>query len=180
MDKATLKKSLCNCNDCSAGSFILEEKEDDATLRAVTLCDIPKGALVVKMDKIRFNNFLIDKKEIGFNKHSDYIIVTDDKVVFIEMKSKKEVNQELTDECRTKFMSDGCSLDYADSIFQRLLNKNSFFANREFHYVLFYQTVSMAKTPTAHDNNLSPNMTPDTLRPIPVVNQGVVSFFRTI
>ena len=131
------------------------------------------------MDKTRFNNFLSDKKEIGFNKHSDYIIITDDKVVFIEMKSKKEVNQELMDECRTKFTSDECSLDYADAIFQRILNKNSFFKKREFHFVLFYQALSIAKTPTAPENP-SPNLTPDTFRPISVVNEGTVSFFRTI
>ena len=67
MDKATLKKSLYNCSDCSIGSFKLEEKGDNATLKAVTLCDVPPGALIVKMDKTRFNNFLSDKKEIGFN-----------------------------------------------------------------------------------------------------------------
>lgn len=179
MDKVTLKKSLCNCLECSSGSFLLEEKGDDATLRAVTMCDIPKDALIVKMDKVRFNNFLIDRKEIGLNKHSDYLIITDDKAVFIEMKSKKEVNQGLLDECRTKFISDECSLDYADDIFQRMMNKNSFFKNKEFHFVLFHQTLSMAKTPTAQEDQ-SPNLTPDTPRKIPVVNNGTISFFRTI
>ena len=179
MDKATLKKSLCNCSDCSAGTFTLEEKGDDTTLRSVTLCDIPLGALIIKMDKIRFSNFLIDKKEIGFNKHSDYLVITDDKVVFIEMKSKKEVNQELLDDCRTKFVSDECSLDYADDVFRRLLNKNSFFENREFNFVLFHQTLSMAKSPIA-PKDLSPNLTPDTFRKIPVVNGGTISFIRTI
>lgn len=179
MDKATLKKSLCNCEECSSGSFLLEEKGDDATLRAVTMCDIPKDSLIVKMDKVRFNNFLIDRKAVGFNKHSDYLIITDDKAVLIEIKSKKEVNQDLFDECRTKFISDKCSLDYADDIFQRMMNKNSFFENREFHFVLLHQTLSMAKTPTTPESQL-PNLTPDSLRKIPVVNNGTISFFRTI
>ena len=179
MDKATLKKSLCNCIECSSGSFLLEEKGDDATLRAVSMCDIPKDALIVKMDKVRFNNFLIDRKEIGFNKHCDYIIITDDKIVFIEMKSKTEVNQGLKDECRIKFTSDGCSLDYSDRIFQKILNKNPFFENRECHYVLLFQALPMTKSPT-HPDNLLPNLTPDTFRPLSVVNQGTVSYNRTI
>ena len=179
MDKATLKKSLCNCVECSNGSFLLEEKGAEATLRAVTMCDIPKDALIVKMDDIRFYKLLIDRKEIGFNKHSDYLIITDDKAVLIEIKSKKEVNQNLFDECRTKFISDECSLGYADDIFQKMMNKNSFFKNKEFHFVLFHQTLSMAKSPIAPED-LSPNLTPDTLRKIPVVNNGTISFFRTI
>ena len=157
MDKETLKKSLCSCSVCSSGSYLLEEKGDDATLRAVTMCDIPQNALVIKMDKVRFSNFLIDRKEIGFNKHSDYIIVTDDKIVFIEMQSKTEVNQELIDECRIKFISDGCSLDYSDSVFKKILHKKPFFEKKEYHYVLLFQALPIAKTPT-HFDKLAPNL----------------------
>ena len=179
MDKKTLRGTLYNCTECSSGSYLLEETGADATLRAVTMCDIPENALIVKMDKVRFHHFLSDEKRIGFNKHSDYIIVTDDKIVFIEMKSQTEVNQGLRDECRIKFISDDCSLDYSDSIFKKMLNKTSFFERKEHHYVLLFQAPPLKKTPTQPDK-LSPNSTPDTFRQISVVNEGTISFYRTI
>lgn len=180
MDIQTLKKSLCNVNQCDSGIFLLEEKDRSATLKKVSLCDVPKGALVVRMDnKVGFHHFLKDQKSWGFNKHSDYLVITQDKLVFIELKSKKEVGQGLTDECQQKFASDGCTLYYADKIFEMLLHKNSFFDNREPHYVLLFQAPSIAKTSTSVET-MSPNTTPDNFRPIPVSNEGTISFFKTI
>ena len=76
MDVQTLKNSLCNVKQCESDMYVLEEKDKSASLRRVTMCDIPIGSLVIRMDnKVHFNNFLKDKW--GFNKHSDYLIVTD-------------------------------------------------------------------------------------------------------
>jgi len=177
MDILTLKNSLCNVNQCTSGTFLLEETDQSATLRKVSLCDIPCDSLIVKMDKIKFNNFL--KDQWGFNKHSDYLIITNDKLVFIEMKSKTEVSQKLRDDCQQKFTSDGCTMNYADTIFKLMLSKNSFFVNKEPHYVLLFQSPSIAKTPTAVGTEL-PNTTPNSFRQISVCNEGTISFYRTI
>lgn len=179
MDKATLKKSLCNCIECSNGSFLLKENKPDATLREVTICDIPIGALVIKMEDAEFNGFLKPNKQWGYNKHSECVIVTDNEMIFIEMKSQQDVNQKLTDECWKKFTSDCCVINYVDDVFQKMLKKKRYFENKELHFVLLYQTLSIAKTSTA-PQNLSPNLTPETFRLISVVNEGTISFFRTI
>lgn len=180
MDKPTLKQVLCNCKECISGSFLLKETDSSATLTDVTMCDIPANAMVVKMDKVRFCNFFIDKKEWGYNKHSDYLIVTDDKLVFVEMKSKKQVDKYLSDECSQKFSSDECVLIHADNIISKMMKKTSFFDKLEIHYVLLYEALSMAKTPTSANGVISPNLTPSTFRAIPVVNGGTISYNRAI
>ena len=131
------------------------------------------------MDKTRFSNLLIDNKEWGFNKHSDYLIVTDIDLVFIEMKSRKDVNQSLVNECQQKFASDNCSIFYADKIFQELLSKNAFFERRSPHYVLLYQGPSIIKDPTVYAKE-PPNNTPETFRKIAIQDGSTLSFNRTI
>lgn len=179
MDIQTLKNSLCNGHECTTGYFILKESGDNATLTEITMCDIPLNSLIIKMDKVKFHNLLKDDKTWGFNKHSDYLIVTNDKLVFIEMKSKKSVNTELEEECNKKFSSDSCSINYADEIFVRLLSKNYFFSNKESHYVLFYQSTSINKIGFSNDIKLS-NKTPETFRKIGVENGATVSYNRVI
>ena len=178
MDLNTLKKSVCNGNNCTDGHFILIESDPNATLREVTMCDIPQNALIIKMDnKIKFNNFL--KDQWGFNKHSDFLIVTDDKLVFIEIKSITEVNQKLEDECQKKFLSDECTVNYADIIFQKMLSKNTFFDKREPHYVLLFQSPSIAKTTTTVPTTAS-NTSPYTFRKVAVSNGSTISYHRMI
>lgn len=179
MDIQTLKNSLCTVNQCISDTYTLKETDRSATLKTVHMCDIPRNSLIVKMDKIKFNNFLKDQKTWGFNKHSDYLIITDEKLVFIELKSKTEIETGLKNECIQKFTSDKCTINYADKIFEEMLSKNPFFSNREQHFVLLFQAPSISKSPTVSGTE-SPNVTPDTFRQIPVQNNGTVSFNKTI
>ena len=178
MDILTLKNSLCTVEQCT-GTYLLKETGKDAILNKVYLCDIPCDSLIVKMDNIKFDKFFKAQNGWGFNKHCDYLIVTDDKLVFIQMKSKKEIDQTLITECIQKFSSDECTINYADLIFQKMLSKNSFFDKRETHYILLYQGTSIAKTPTTQGVIIS-NTTPNTFRAIPVANESTISFNRTI
>ena len=181
MDLQTIRVTFCKCNECTTGSALLKETDKSATLTDVTICDIPKNALVVKMDNnVRFSNFFLDKKEWGYNKHSDYLIITDDKLVLVEMKSKKMLDQELQDDCEKKFSSDECTLLYSDHIIEKLMKKNSFFNKREIHFVLLYEAPSITKTPTSVATTVPPNTTPSTFRPIAVPNGATISYMRTL
>lgn len=177
MDIKTLKNSLCNVAICATGVIKLVEKDRGATLKEVDLCDVPQGALVVKMDPIRFNKLFQDKW--GFNKHSDYLIITETKLVLIELKSKKDVDASLIEECEKKFLSDNSTLSYADIIFKNMLSKNPFFEGRDHHYVLLYQAPSIQKGTTTNET-LLPNNTPQTFRSIPISDKGTISFYKTI
>lgn len=180
MDIQNLRLSVCNCQQCPAGSALLRETGRDATLTNITICDLPANALVIKMDKTRFNGFLLDKKEWGYNKHSDYLIVTDDKLVFVEMKSRKLVGKSLSDDCVKKFTSDDCTVKHADNIIEKMMLKNAFFNRRVQHFVLFYETTSISKTLTTMSCTPRPNNTPLTFRPIAVNNGATISYRRTI
>ena len=179
MDAQTLKNSLCSVEQHNSDLYPFEENGNDATLRKVYMCDIPSEALIIKLDKIKFLKFFKENNGWGFNKHSDYLIVTDDKLVFIEMKSTTSVGPDLKNECIKKFSSDECSMNYADLIFQKMLSKNSFFERREPHYVLLFQALPITKTPTKL-GTVTSNTTPDTFRQIPVANESTISFYRTI
>lgn len=179
MDILTLKKSLCDVRQCTSDTYTLVELDKCATLKTVHICDIPCNSLIIKMDKTKFNNFLKDQKEWGFNKHSDYLIITDDKLIFIELKSITEVGTELKGKCIQKFKSDKCTINYADNIFKEMLSKNPFFSSRKQHYVLLYQAPSVTKLPTVLCTE-NPNITPETFRRIPVQNDGTISFNKII
>lgn len=182
MDFDTLKKSLSSYgNVCSLGQYVMRETGSDATLKEVTIRDIPENSLVIKMDKIKFTNLFNSNviKSWGFNKHSDYLIVTQDRLVFVEMKSRTSVNSELEEKCRKKFLSDSCTINYADDIFIKLLSKNSFFNNKKTHYVLLYQSVSVNKKNFLNLSQPS-NNTPETFRKIAVCNEAIISYNRVI
>lgn len=180
MDIQILRQSLCNCQLCTDGCALLKETGKEATLTDVTICDLPADALVIKMDKTKFNGFLLDKKEWGYNKHSDYLIVTGDKLVFVEMKSRKMVGRDLSDECINKFTSDDCTIKHADNIIEKLMQKNPFFNRRTQHFVLLYETTSISKTSTIIGGKPSPNNTPSSFRSIAVNNGATISFRRAI
>lgn len=181
MDIQTLKKSLCKGEECLTGTYTLKENGDKATLTNVTMCDIPLNALIVKMDGIKFEKFFNNKiiKDWGFNKHSDYLIITRDRLVFIEMKSTKDVSEKLEEECFKKFASDSCTINYADEIFMNLLSKNPIFRERELHYVLLFQSTSINKNEFSKTTQ-SPNKTPKTFRKIGISNKDTISYNRMI
>ena len=178
MDINTLKSSFSDLKyKDNSGVFKLKESGKDATLKEVTLINIPNDSLIVKMDDVKFHNLFIDKW--GFNKHSDYMVITDDKIIFIEMKSKSKFDDKLKEECQKKFASDKSTMDYADSIFENLLLKNSFFRQKEFHYVLLYQSMPINKTPTINQPNNS-NTEPNNFRKIAISNEGVIDYKKII
>lgn len=179
MDQQRLETLLNNSTKITSGSFTLEETGTDATLRKIHLIDIPNDAIIVKMDDVKFLKFLKPNKELGYNKHSDYMLIVSNKVVFFELKSKTEVNDSLNEECITKFSSDLCVTKYSDSIFEVLLKEGTFFNGKEIHYVLLYQLPSASKNPTLY-TQYPPNSTPAEYRRLSVSNDSVISFLRAI
>lgn len=172
MNKNILKSSLCSVAVCSQET-ILKETGAEATLREVKIVNLPQETLVIKMDSVRFHGLFKDKW--GFNKHCDYALVTDSEVVFVELKSRNELTDNMRNDCEKKFQSDICTIEYADAIFANLLSKNKFFINRKKHYVVFYQALSVSKTPTQTKDKKA-NNSPETFRPIAIQNQGTIRF----
>lgn len=178
MIQEKLQSFLNNYTRITDGSYTLEETGKDATLRKIHLIDIPNNAIIVKMDDVKFHKFLKPNKELGYNKHSDYMLVVNDKIVFFELKSKTDVNESLNEECITKFCSDLCVTKYSDCIFDILLNEGTFFSEKNIHYVLLYQLPTATKTTSF--TVLPSNSNPKEYRRIQVANDSVLSYFRAI
>lgn len=182
MDKQTLRKALCATFTSADGEVILKETDSGATLREVTIHGLPSDSYAVKLDNIKVSNLFINKKIGSFNKHGDYLIVTDREMIVVEMKSQKELSEKLLDECKRKFKSDCCIFDYCDSVFFRILKKNPFFKGKPIYFVLLYQGAPIAISPTsAKPSGAPPRHTdPEDFLRIPVADKDRVNFNRLL
>lgn len=180
MDKFTLGKRFCDVSSCVDGEIVLVESDPGATLKEVTVFGLPADAYAVKLDPIKVNKLFNCVKEWGFNKHGDYLIVTDNALVVVEMKSKDDVDEKLAHECELKFKSDTCIFDYCDIVFARMVGKNPFFKGRKVYYVLFYQGPTAEKRPVSARPSEEPptHNAPERFARISVRNKGRVSFGR--
>ena len=182
MDKLTLGKRFCDVTRCVGGEIVLVENGYRSTLREVTVFGLPADAYAVKLDPIKVDKLFNCVKEWGFNKHGDYLIVTDNELVVVEMKSRSDVDEELAHECELKFKSDACIFEYCDIVFDRMVGKNPFFKGRTIYYVLFYQGPTAEKRPVSARPSEKPptHNTPERFARIAVSNKGRVSFGRMV
>lgn len=182
MDKLTLRKALRATFPSSGGEVVLRETDKGATLREITVHNLPADSYAVKLDKISVNNLFIDKQIAGINMHGDYLIVTDREMIVVEMKSRKELTDKLIDECKRKFKSDCCIFDYCDSVFFHILNKNPFFKGKPIYFVLLYQGAPIALSPTSAKPSENPtrHTDPDDFSRIPVADNARVNFNRLL
>ncbi|WP_195344747.1 hypothetical protein [Bacteroides xylanisolvens] len=177
MDKNSLQLALSNAQ-CHSNMVQLTEDDPQATLSEINIIDLPDNSIVKKkMDKSKVDNFFIPNREWGYNKHSDYVIITDDHIVLIEIKSRTEVKNDLEHECIQKFSSDLCLLKYADNVFDLMLGKNIFFGSKTIHYVLLYQAPSINKATTM---KMEDNTAPSRFRKISVSNASTISFKKML
>ena len=95
------------------------------------------------------------------------------------MKSKKFIDEKTEKECIQKFASDLCTISYLDHIFENLLEKNSFFKDKEKHFILLYQALPLSKTETT-PSFYSENKEPKNFRKIAVHNKDTVDFLKFV
>ncbi|MDY0378825.1 MAG: hypothetical protein RBR01_10375, partial [Desulfobacterales bacterium] len=96
----------------------LKESGDSAKLKQVDIYDVPKGSLLLKLDKCDQPKTLFKGKQ-GERQRCDYILVTsmdnNPMLVFIEMKSAALKIAEI----ERQFKGAECVLDYCDAILTR-------------------------------------------------------------
>ncbi len=158
------------------------EYDAKAKLQEVTIVNVPNDSIVLKLEHIAMNGLVRKagiEKEWGFNQHSDFVIVTPDKCVFIEMKSNPKLDN-IKKETIIKFISDVCLMNYSDNIFTNLCQKNPFFMNRDLHFVLFHAAPPIAKVPVSFTppglSSPKPNSIPSAFRPFSLENKSKINF----
>ena len=166
-----------NTNGVCRSPYELVESAPSATLKKVYVCNIPKDTVVLRMDNIKVFNFIAESMKLGYNKHCDYALITDTHVVFVELKSQKNLNDKLKEECIKKFSADLCVLDYADAVFRIMASKNSYFDKMEKRYVLLYQALPIPKISITNQNQqITTNDNPNNFRSLKVVNESRLDF----
>ncbi|MDE5693705.1 MAG: hypothetical protein K2I09_07295 [Duncaniella sp.] len=148
MDKDTLRLRFSNVVRVSDGELQLLETGNDATLREVIVTGLPDDAYAVKIDPIKVQKLFSCEKDWAYNKHGDYLIVTDNELIVVEMKSKMDLTDDVVNDVKLKFKSDTCILNYCDSVFRVMLEKNPFFGSKPTYFVLFYQKLPIQKLTT--------------------------------
>ena len=100
----------------SEGPLKLEEEYQGNKKRyKITLKNVPQGSLLIKTDKFP------DPKKIlqeGFRKRADYVLITEKRIIFIELKSGKLKKKEVTDQ----FSGAKSVTDYYIAIVKYFLN----------------------------------------------------------
>ncbi|NLO18880.1 MAG: hypothetical protein GX121_03230 [Ignavibacteria bacterium] len=74
----------------------------------------------------------------GQRTHCDYLIITNNKVYFIELKSTFKEG-DLYQKISNQFKGSLCITDYIDSVLLNFYDKKKFFANIEKKFILFYK-----------------------------------------
>lgn len=182
MDKDTLRSKFSNVVRVSGGELQLLETGNDATLREVIVTGLPDDAYAVKIDPIKVQKLFSCEKDWAYNKHGDYLIVTDKELIIVEMKSRMDLNEDVVKDVTLKFKSDTCMLDYCDSVFRVMLAKNPFFSAKPTYFVLFYQKLPLQKTTTVPPAvpSVPAHMTPDSFARLQVANGEKINVRRLL
>jgi hypothetical protein len=114
----------------------LEESSKDAELNNIKINGLKNNYLLLKMDKVDTQTLYLSKK--GENMRCDYLLVTDNIVYFIEIKSNKKSDTIYKEESIKKFRAVECILDYIDSVLLKFYNIQNYFKELEKRYILFY------------------------------------------
>lgn len=149
----------------------LKENAKDAELKLVKVANIPAGTVLLRTDKIDTQTLFESEK--GENKRCDYLLVTDQKLFFIELKTNSKASEKYRDECIMKFNAVDCLSDYIDSVLERIHKKSKFFHNLEKRYILFYKAPPITKTTTTKEKQES-NVTAEKMLAVPIQNEGEI------
>ena len=108
------------------GTATLEEHSDKNNKYKVTLTNLPTNILLVKTDRFEDTNRFLSNKN-GIRKRSDYAVIEEDKIIFIELVSSRgtTLSKERKDIVR-QFNGARCVMDYCASIGKHFKNDSNF------------------------------------------------------
>lgn len=177
MDSTTLFQNFNNVAKSHNNTLTLKENGTQATLRSITIENLPIDSFAIKIDDFKVHNVFKGKNGWGYNRHSDYVIITPNILIFIEMKSANHMAYDRQEKIITKFQSDTCILDYLDIIFSRMLGKNTFFDKREKRFIALYRGPEV-KTTTSTRPSSPLHIHPDHFAKIAVKDGDTINFNR--
>lgn len=173
LDTVLIPELLGNINNQIAS---LVEGDRQATLRLVNVAGIPLHSTLIKSDESQIRNLFRNIRQ-GILMRCDYLLISNEKVFFIEMKSSPDAAETLASDCIKKFKAVKCIVKYFDNVLLEF-HDGQFFNQKLQRFVLLHHAPSINKTAT----RLGPlpqvqnqiNDTPENFKPISVVNGATI------
>lgn len=156
---------------------ILTENDKQSKLKKIQINDIPNGSIVLDSDKIHLNTLFYEKLPI--NKSSDFLIITDEQLIFIEMKSDTNAPKTKRKESISKFTATECITDFIDIVIEKFGITDKFISKLQRKFILFYLKPSIGKETTSLKGSYEPKPKynkPEIFYPFQVANEEIIEF----
>jgi hypothetical protein len=177
--KSLLNSSIIEYYNDTGGlaKYPLRETDKSATLKTVNLVNVPTDSIFLQLDNIDTATLFIGKKSNGLyeNTRCDYLIIEDDNIYFIELKSHENAPVKKKSECIGKFSASLCLIKYVDEVISVVRKQTKIFEHKNIYYILMYQNIPIDKTATSLKPKQS-HVVPDKFLSIPVANNGDLYF----
>ncbi len=113
----------------------LEEIAQDNSY-SVTIAQVPENTVAIKTDGFPdLKGFFQCSSETGQCKRADFVIITDDKLIFIELSTAKKLKKEVVQQLK----GGQCVVEYCQSIGRKFYDNASFLKNRDACFVSIYE-----------------------------------------
>ncbi len=132
------------------GKPCIKLKESDSNSYSITIRDVPQDAIAIKTDSFPdLKNFFNCSSDIGQCKRADFVVIAEEKLIFIELckgqKQKKEVVQQLK--------GAQCVVEYCRNISNKFYNYDSFLENNDSYFVSISNIGTNKKSTTISSKN---------------------------
>ena len=135
------------------GTATLEEHSDKNNKYKVTLTSLPTNILLVKTDRFEDTKHFLSSQN-GIRKRSDYAVIEEDKIIFIELASSGGARSSKTDtDIARQFNGARCVMDYCASIGKHFKNDSNFISQclKKQYFILLRHRKNAAVRPTNHN-----------------------------
>jgi len=135
------------------------EEDTKGNSYSITIAQVPENATAIKTDSFpNLQDFFNCSSETGQCKCADFAIITDDKLIFIELSTANKLEKKVVRQLKGA----QCVLEYCQSIGDKFYNNDSFLEGRHSYFV------SIAKIGANKKGKRTPakNNTPDEFRKI--------------
>jgi hypothetical protein len=123
---------------------------------SITIYNIPKYSVAIKTDNFPdLGNFFNCTSDVGQCKRADFVIIADEKLIFIELCRSKKQAQEVVQQLKGA----QCVIEYCRNISEKFYNYTAFLENYNSYFVSIYN-IGINKKPNTISINKE-NKTPD-------------------
>lgn len=134
------------CSKSRSGQVHLRENDAHAKIKNIFIDGLSSDALLIKTDKAKVEK-IFKGAGAGQNKRCDYVLIDDENMFFIEIKSTFAESN--TDEYSKQFKGSLCVVEYIDSVVREFYLDESILSRLNKHYLLLFKKRPIQKLRTS-------------------------------